>query len=212
MVCLLGRSQFYLDQTARALESHARILERSLPSNPAAVDGFLQAGREARGHAHHGHRAVGQGHRRFGRDPAIMENHADRPEIQEAFAGGYGKLSPQEPDARLPDDVRGDPLAERRGNRVLRASLSLSHIDQTIRELQARIALAGVAIVIAAAMICLIVSGRVARPIEEMRRGVERLAGGRVRKPDPRSRLPRSWAAWRRSSTRWRRRRRTASG
>jgi two-component system phosphate regulon sensor histidine kinase PhoR len=70
-------------------------------------------------------------------------------------------------------DPRGNLL-------VLRAAMSLSHIDHAVRDLQIRIALVGVLIAVAAAIVCLVVSGRIARPIEEMKRGVERLAAGEL--------------------------------
>jgi len=172
---------FYLDQTARALESHARILERSLPSNPAAVDAFCkQAAKLAAGMRITVIQPSGKVIGDSDADPAAMENHADRPEVQAAFTGGYGRVVRKSPTLGLPMMYVAVLSRNSPENRVVRAAFSLSHIDQTVHELQARVALAGVAIAIAAAMICLIVSGRVARPIEEMKRGVQRLAAGEL--------------------------------
>jgi two-component system phosphate regulon sensor histidine kinase PhoR len=180
--------RFFREQTEQVLESRARSLGRDmanglLPTVPAKVDAFCKEVGQITGTRITVIRPDGTVIGDTEAAPATMENHAGRPEIQQALSRpGHVTSSVRESPtigvtmmytAIAAQDPRGNVL-------VLRTAMSLSHIDRAVRELQLQIALVGVVIAVAAACVCLIVSGRIAQPIEEMKRGVERLAAGEL--------------------------------
>jgi two-component system phosphate regulon sensor histidine kinase PhoR len=108
-----------------------------------------------------------------------MENHANRPEFRAAVQGQTGTstrfsatLHQQMLYVALPlgppDKILG----------VVRTSLSTSDIDRQLKTWQIRIALSGVVAAVLAAMICLVISRRISRPIQNMREGAARFARG----------------------------------
>ena len=114
-------------------------------------------------------------------DPEGMENHANRPEVREALAGRVGVSMRQSPTLgrQMIYVAVAMPSPDWRGT-VVRTAMSLSYVDLAVRELQKRIAVAGLLIALFAAIVCLLVSRRIARPLEEMRQGVQRLAAGEL--------------------------------
>lgn len=114
-------------------------------------------------------------------DPETMENHADRREVIDALAGKVGRHIRSSPTLGVPMMYVAVSGHDQRGNSlVVRTAMSLSHVDLMVRSTRMRIALAGVGIALLAAFVSLLVSRRIASPIEEMKRGVERLAGGEL--------------------------------
>lgn len=119
-------------------------------------------------------------------DPRRMENHADRVEIMQAVQTGYGKatryshtLGQDMMYVAVPLHVDGDIAG------VLRTSLPLLTIRQPLLQLNHQVLFAGLLIAALAAIISLVVSRRISRPLEELRRGVMQFAQG-----DLRQRLP----------------------
>jgi len=114
-------------------------------------------------------------------DPARMENHADRPEIIEAFRGGVGTSSRPSPTLRQDMMYVAVPL-EAGDSRiaVVRTSVPLTAIEQTLRSVQIKIVLGGALIAIFAAAVSLAVSRRISRPLEQMQRGAARFARGEL--------------------------------
>jgi two-component system phosphate regulon sensor histidine kinase PhoR len=110
-------------------------------------------------------------------DPLRMGNHRDRPEIRQALSGDIGTALRFS--ATLGQQMMylawplGAPL---RG--VLRVSIPLSAIEHSLHALQLRLIWGGVVIAVLAALICLAISRRISRPIENMRRGAARFATG----------------------------------
>ncbi|VEN74565.1 PAS domain-containing sensor histidine kinase [Candidatus Desulfarcum epimagneticum] len=112
-------------------------------------------------------------------NPAVMENHSDRPEIFSAISGKVGSsIRHSETLARrmmytaLPVMVGDRPAA------VVRVALPLSEIEEEFAAMGARIALGGICALLAASLICLWISRRVSRPMEEMKAGADRFAAG----------------------------------
>lgn len=124
-------------------------------------------------------------------DPARMENHAQRPEIHQALSGkasARGHFS-----ETLRRNMMYAAIPVERDNvviAVVRAAVSLERMDQAVSRIERRILLAGLLILLVAALASLVVARLISHPIEEVRRGVARLASGDLsfRLPTPKSR------------------------
>jgi two-component system phosphate regulon sensor histidine kinase PhoR len=123
--------------------------------------------------------------------PEQMENHAGRPEIRQAMMGVGGSatrfsgtLQQRMLYVAIPIRVNEALIG------VMRTSIAADAIDRQLRSLQIRILLGGVIIAVLASLVCLGISRRITRPIEAMRQGAARYAGGdlshRLHPPDTR--------------------------
>jgi len=104
-----------------------------------------------------------------------MENHGDRPEIIRALAGSTGRS------VRYSDTERCDmmyvavPLREDGAIAgALRVSVPLSLIERSLRGLYARIAAGGLVVALLAALASYVVARRIARPLVDLREGIEK--------------------------------------
>jgi two-component system phosphate regulon sensor histidine kinase PhoR len=112
-------------------------------------------------------------------DPARMDNHADRPEVLEALSGKRGMSVRYSRTLQKNMMYVGVPLKKTfHVMGVVRASIPLVFIDEAIKSIQTKIAIGGLLIAIFAAILSLLVSRRITRPIEEIRKGAERFARG----------------------------------
>jgi two-component system phosphate regulon sensor histidine kinase PhoR len=176
--------KFYLDQTAHDLEAWARLVENQLPGQVSEASGpridetckhlgkitatrltvILPSGM-----------VLGDSDE----DPARMENHADRPEFQDALKGRVGvrtryshTLQKDLMYVALPlihqDHIRG----------VVRASLPVPAIDAALKGVYWQVGLGGLVIAVLAAFLSLAAARRLNRPLEEMKRGAARFARG----------------------------------
>lgn len=112
-------------------------------------------------------------------DPARMDNHKNRPEIREALAGDVGVST------RFSSTVKQEmmyvAIPIRKGEEaigVVRASMPVVTIKQTLSGMYREIALIGIFVAILAASISLVVSYRITKPLEKMRKGAIRFAYG----------------------------------
>lgn len=112
-------------------------------------------------------------------DVALMDNHANRPEIQQALQGERGvssrfsnTLKKNMMYVAIPL-VSGDRIAA-----VLRTSIPVKMVDETLTTLGNQIAFGGLIVVVLAALISLVITRRISRPIERLRQGAERFAEG----------------------------------
>lgn len=112
-------------------------------------------------------------------DPARMDNHADRPEIKEALSGITGTTTRYSSTIKekliylaVPIFKDGEILG------VVRTSLSITFIDDVLRSMEIKIGWAGLAVALFAAIISLVVSRRISRPLEGMKRAAEEFAHG----------------------------------
>lgn len=113
------------------------------------------------------------------RVPANMENHADRPEIMEAYKGKVGVSQRYSRTTRQNMLYVAIPvIKDRRTLGVLRTSIPLTAINNKLRQLFARMALGIFGVTILAAAITLIVSRKITHPLEHMKRQSLRYAAG----------------------------------
>ncbi|MFZ7112321.1 MAG: two-component system histidine kinase PnpS [Desulfatiglandales bacterium] len=195
LVCLVAATWFashslrksFLSQNAADLEARARLLEDQIierldPLDASGIDRLckrigarvstrmtviLPSGK-----------VVGDSRE----DPTKMDNHMDRPEVMKALKGETG-VSTMRYSSTLEEEMMyvGVPL-DRDGKRVgvVRMSVPFLALDEAVRDVEIRIALWGLLIAIFAAVLSLWVSRRISRPLEEMKRGAERFARGRL--------------------------------
>lgn len=176
--------QFYLAKTASDLEARARLVSHQVAPLIASGDNNSirrlcstlgqQSGTritivDPRGVV------LGDSHE----DPAAMENHGNRPEIIKALNLRVGvsqrysaTLNTKMMYVALPVVDGVEPLA------VVRTALSVSRIDDAINAIYGRIAIGALITVILAAGISLVISSRITRPLEQLKKGAERFAAG----------------------------------
>jgi len=121
-------------------------------------------------------------------NPALMENHKDRPEIASALKGANGASVRFSATLRrtmmylaVPINRKGDIVA------VVRTSLSLSVIDWALHTVYKHLLLGGVIIAVLFAAVALLILRQIARPLENMRQVAERLAQGELEARVPES-------------------------
>ncbi len=174
---------FHVRATEEFLGAQARLVERSLDeaviaSREAAVDSLCKDLGRATGTRATvvlaGGRVIGDSDETPGR----MENHADRPEFAGALAGGTGRAT------RFSDTLRRNEMyvavPVRRGGAVVgavRVSMPLTAIDDRLRGLRIRIAAGGLVAAVLAGVASYAVARRISRPLDEIKRGMERFAG-----------------------------------
>jgi two-component system phosphate regulon sensor histidine kinase PhoR len=183
--------RFYLEQTAGDLEARARLVEHQLPGEvSAAAAPRIEAICRRLGTITATRLTVisptGQVLGDSAEDPARMENHADRPEIQEALRGETGVRTRFS--HTLGKNLMYVAIPVQEGDRVLgvvRASLPVQALDQAVRRVYFQVSLGGLVIACLAAVLSLMVARRLNRPLEEMKRGAARFARGDLRRQVP---------------------------
>jgi two-component system, OmpR family, phosphate regulon sensor histidine kinase PhoR len=114
-------------------------------------------------------------------DPRKMDNHSNRPEIRTALEGATGHserysttLNQRMMYVAAPVTREGRLLA------VMRTALPLTTIDEALKTVYLKMAVAGLLIAILAAGVGLYVSRHISRPIEMMRKGADQYARGEL--------------------------------
>ncbi len=110
-------------------------------------------------------------------DPAEMDNHGQRPEIMTAYLGETGKSM------RFSNTLQQDMMylakpimQEGEIAAVIRVSLPLTKLRDTIWSMQSKIIGSGFFIALIAALVSFWVSRRISTPLEEMKQGAKRFA------------------------------------
>ncbi len=112
-------------------------------------------------------------------DPEKMDRHTDRPEVAQAFLGETGISTRYSLTLNQNMVYVAIPLKTKTSIAgVLRISTPLTSIDETVGVIQTKILISGILISILATVICLIVSRRITRPIEEIKQHAECFARG----------------------------------
>jgi two-component system phosphate regulon sensor histidine kinase PhoR len=176
--------QFFLGQTASDLEARARLVEKQIeecldPPDEKCVDLLCKKiGRRASTRITiilPSGKVIGDSRE----DPAKMDNHVDRPEFMRALTGPSGNSMRYSRTLEKNMMYVGIPVrANEQTLAVVRTSIPVTAIDVALKEIQIRIAGAGLVIALFAAALSLIVSRRITRPIEELRKGAESFARG----------------------------------
>jgi two-component system phosphate regulon sensor histidine kinase PhoR len=115
------------------------------------------------------------------KSPELLKNHRDRTEILEAQLGGDRVGMSVRFSNTLRQRMMYVAVPVQRGDTVLgvvRLAMSLAEIEQVITQVQHRIILGGLMILVLAGAFSLIVSRRISRPLERIKRGAERFAQG----------------------------------
>ena len=176
--------QFFLDQTATDLKTRAALLEKQItgllsPLRAETIDAICkEAGRLSATRITvilPDGTVIGDSREK----PRLMDNHANRPEIITALAGQTGKslrfsntLMQDMLYVAVPIKKRQDIVA------ALRTSLPATAVETEIRSIQLKIALGGCIIALLAAGISWVISRRISRPIEQMKKSAVQFAGG----------------------------------
>ncbi len=111
--------------------------------------------------------------------PALMDNHADRPEVRAALATGLG--SSVRHSRTLGTDMMYVAVPVASGGRtlaVVRASMPLTAIDSALADFWKKVAWGGAAAAFLAALLCFFASRRISRPLEEITAEVQQIAEG----------------------------------
>ncbi|MEN8200488.1 MAG: ATP-binding protein [Thermodesulfobacteriota bacterium] len=118
------------------------------------------------------------------KDPGTMDDHKNRPEFLQAVELGQGSsmrfsktVGEQMLYVAIP--LYGPGVEEKKSLRgILRISVSVAKLEQTVSKVKKDMGLAMAVVVIAAALVTIFVSRRITEPLEEMTRGAERFAVG----------------------------------
>jgi two-component system phosphate regulon sensor histidine kinase PhoR len=177
---------FYYDQTSADLESRARLIQHQVSQHFASGNTpALKRLAETLGQPG-GQRVTliltdGTVTGDSEENPIRMDNHADRPEVKIALVGKTGSsvrasstLNANLMYVALPVYHNGQLLG------VVRLSIPLTVIDEALKGMLWKIILAGLLIALAATPVSLYISGRISRPLSEMKDGAERFASGQL--------------------------------
>lgn len=117
-------------------------------------------------------------------DPLQMDNHGSRPEIQTAITGKKGALLRFSKTLGQNMLYVAIPLLDDKPqNGVLRLSVSAAALDTVISSIHKQMFYGILFITLAAAGLSYYLARRFSSPLEEMRQGAERLAGGETDRP-----------------------------
>jgi two-component system, OmpR family, phosphate regulon sensor histidine kinase PhoR len=175
---------FYLDHTREDLELRARLLMSDLPDNfPSGPPDSLQAFCSTlRNTAQSRITLIDNSGRVLGdsdADPRTMENHSTHPEVRSALAGASSF------DIRFSSTLRKNmmyfALPVRRNGQVagvLRTSVPLTTFESALATLRWNLVFGAFLVLVLAAVVTMILSRRVSRPIAEMVEGAEKFAAG----------------------------------
>jgi two-component system phosphate regulon sensor histidine kinase PhoR len=182
---------FFLKQTASDLQARAHLFEKQIlkyldPLDKKGIDPLCkEVGKRASTRFTvilPSGKVVGDSEE----DPARMDTHIDRPEFIQALHSSLGVSTRYS--RTLEKNMMYVGIPVRRNGRILavvRASIPVTAIDSVIRNIQNKIALGGLIIAVFAAILSLVLSRRITRPIEQIKMTAESIARGdfQVRAP-----------------------------
>jgi len=112
--------------------------------------------------------------------PAEMDNNSDRPEILQASAGKKGISFRSDRDSQNYNMIYvAIPVKNQTKTiGIIRTSIPLNFIEKNLHALEFKIFFGGLVIAILASILCLYISRRISRPIEEMKQVAEQMSKG----------------------------------
>ncbi|MBN1227528.1 MAG: PAS domain-containing protein [Deltaproteobacteria bacterium] len=176
--------QFYLEQSAEDLQARVHLFEAQIsnyltPIDEKNVDRLCKTiGPQAKTRLTvvlPSGKVIGDSKN----DPAAMDYHLDRPEIIEALKGHVGISTRYS--RTLEKDMMYVGVPVKKNSHIIaimRTSVPLDPIDETLKNIEIKIVLGGLFIALIAAILSLLVSRLVSRPIEEIKKGAESFARG----------------------------------
>ncbi|MFO7576860.1 MAG: ATP-binding protein [Pelovirga sp.] len=183
-------SNFYLDEAARGLEVRARLAavqvsERFTDHETAGLDPLSVRLAEDTATRFTFILPSGDVLADSLEDPARMQNHATRPEVMQALAGSIGQATRFSSTVKKQMLYVAIPVHGKDGELVgiVRAALAVTAIDRALQLIYQQIAASGALVLLLAAAIGIVISRRISRPLEAMRRGAERFARGDLSTP-----------------------------
>lgn len=176
--------QFFLEQKRNSLEVEARLLEDQLKplilaEDNAKVDAlcksFLDDVKTRITVIMPDGQVVGD----TLENPRYMDNHANRPEIKAALQGRIGHSMRFSGTLQQEMMYLARPVHEDgRIKGVIRTSLAVTEIEEELSHIQRDRIIWGIVTAAIVSIICLIIARRIVTPIEEMKNGAQRFAGG----------------------------------
>ena len=170
------------DEVAHGLEREAQLVAMLLPADSLRWPDAARALGERLGHRVTLIDPTGKvrGDTEFERAAlGQLENHLERPEVQQAISGGVGRgerLSASTNERRLYVAVRGGPP----GLAVVRVSTTLASVGAQVGHVQQAVATGGLAALLAAAALVWLLSREVARPLFELAQAARAIAAGQA--------------------------------
>ena len=185
---------FFLERTQMDLEVSGRMLEKQVARllSPLDAQALDQLCKDAAGETVNRVTVILPNGRVVGDSdemPDKMENHLDREEIREAYAGRVGVS------VRYSDTLQKKMMyvalpvvVNQKLSGVLRTSIAVTAVDERIGIIRLRIFIGALLIALLASGVSWFVSKRITAPIERMRDGAKRFAAGdlfhRLEAPD----------------------------
>ena len=179
--------QFFLEQTASDLKARAHLFEAQIMEylDPLDEQGIDLLCKDIGNRASTritvilpSGKVIGDSHE----DPSTMDTHVDRPEFLQALTNPFGAslrysatLERNMMYVGIPVRINGGIVA------VVRGSIPVNPIEDALSTVQNNIVFAGLIIAAFAAFLSLLVSRRIARPIEQIKKWAESVAGGEFR-------------------------------
>ncbi|MBR9978510.1 MAG: HAMP domain-containing protein [Bacteroidetes bacterium] len=123
-------------------------------------------------------------------DPALMDNHLLRPEVQQARTGQRSMYTRYSNTLNMNTMYAAVKLSDGAGDYgVLRTAVPLHTVEQSVTGLQWQIIVGGLIIALFAGLLSLSISRRITRPIEVLKQGARRFSDGDLdfRLPVPKS-------------------------
>ena len=176
--------EFNLDQISGDLKSRAHLLEKQIhqflgPMDADVIDALCKEIGKTSATRITVILSEGKVIGDSNKDPAVMDNHALRPEIIEARKGDVGKSIRFS--STLQQNMMYVAIPLKKQNKVIaviRTSLPITAVEKELKSIQSRIALGGLLIALLATGISLYVSRRISLPIEKVKEGAEHFARG----------------------------------
>lgn len=177
---------FYKKQTSVDLESRARLIRHQVSRHFATVN-IPALKHLAKTLGQHGAQRVtlilpdGTVAGDSEENPIRMDNHANRPEVKEALAGKTGSSVRHSITVNANLMYVALPVYENSSlSGVVRLSIPLTVIDETLEGMWWQIVLAGLLIALIATPISLFISRRISGPLSEMKEHAEQFASGKL--------------------------------
>ena len=175
---------FFLDQTAVDLSVRAILLEKQVsahlsPIDLQAVDSICKSMGRKSATRYTVILPSGKVIADSRETPQMMDNHANRPEINRALSGETGQAIRYSNTLLQSMMYVARPIMENDNIlAVIRAAIPTTFIERELKSIQLQIALAGLLIAVAAAGVSLWISRRITRPIEAMKQSAGHFADG----------------------------------